>query len=38
MGEVLTPILVKIRVPQVGHIVIKARITNVFVDEQPMMV
>jgi len=38
MGEVLTPILVKIRVPQDGHIVIKARITNVFVDEQSMMV
>jgi hypothetical protein len=38
MGEVLTPILVNIRVPQDGHIMIRAKITNVYVDEQPMMV
>jgi hypothetical protein len=38
MGEVLTPILVNIKVLQDGHIVIKARIINVYVDEQPMMV
>ncbi len=38
MGEVLTPILVKIKVPQDGHIVIKVKITNIYVDEQPMMV
>jgi hypothetical protein len=38
MGEVLTPILVNIKVPQYVHIMIRARITNVYVDEQPMMV
>jgi hypothetical protein len=38
MGEVLKPILMNTGVPQDDHIVIKARITNVYVDEQPMMV
>ncbi len=38
MDEVLTPILINIKVPQDHHIVIKANITNVYVDEQPMMV
>jgi hypothetical protein len=38
MGEVLTLIFVNIRVSQDGHIMIRARITNVYVDEQPMMV
>jgi len=38
MGEILTPILVKIKAPQDGHIMIRARITDVYVDEQPMMV
>ncbi len=38
MGENLTIILVNIKVFQDVHIVIKAMITNVYVDEQPMMV
>jgi hypothetical protein len=38
MDEVLTPILVNTKVPQDRHIVIKANITNFYVDEQPMMV
>jgi hypothetical protein len=38
MGEILTPILVKIKVPLDGHIVIGAMIIDVYVDEQPMMV
>jgi len=38
MGEKLTPIIVKIKVLQDVHIVIKAMITNFYVDEQPMMV
>jgi hypothetical protein len=38
MGKILTPILVKIKVPQDGHIVLKPMITNIYVNEQPMMV
>jgi hypothetical protein len=38
MSEELTPILVDIKVSQDVHIVIKAMITNVYVDEQPVMV
>jgi hypothetical protein len=34
MGEELTPILVDTKVSQDAHIVIKAMITNVYVDEQ----
>jgi hypothetical protein len=38
MGEVLMPIFVNIGMPQDGHIVIKTKINNVYVDEKPMMV
>jgi hypothetical protein len=38
MGEVLTLIPLNIKEPQDVHIMIRARITNVYVDEQPMMV
>jgi hypothetical protein len=38
MGEELTPILVGTRMLLDAHIVIKAMITNVYVNEQPMMV
>jgi hypothetical protein len=38
MGETLTLIPLNIKVPQDVHIMIRARITNVYVDEQPMMV
>ncbi len=38
MGEKLIPIIVDTRVSQDDHIVIKTLITNVYVDEQPMMV
>jgi hypothetical protein len=38
MGEVLTPIPINIKVLQDVHIMIRARITNVYVDEQLVMV
>ncbi len=38
MGEVLTPIIVNIKVSQDVHIMIRARITNVYVNEQLVMV
>jgi len=38
MGEILMLILVNTRVLQDGHITIKAMITNVYADEQPMMI
>jgi hypothetical protein len=38
MGEVLTPILVNIKVLQHVHIMIRAKITNVYVNEQLVMV
>jgi hypothetical protein len=38
MGEILTPILINIKVLQDVHIIIKTMITNVYVNEQLMMV
>jgi hypothetical protein len=38
MGEVLTLIFVYTGMLRDGHIMIKTKITNVYVDEQPMMV